>query len=277
MPQRRTHPSPFEFDRFSPGLGTYSLTGVDGIEAMTRALETGYRHIDTARLYGNEREVGEALQRADVDREDILVATKVAHFEEHEKTPEYVRMAVSESINRLGISTLDVVYHHWPRDVSDVETVLPVLAEFVERGVVDNIAVSNYPIRYLELIDDIIDIPIAAHQIEMHPLLQQEELYEYLRNRDIPLVAYSPLAQGMVSDITALNDVAAKHESNPYSVSLAWLEQKDDVVPIPRSSSIAHIEQNYTARSLELDEKDIEKIESIEQTDRLEDPEWMAW
>lgn len=275
---RKTSPrSPFETDRFQPGLGTYSLTGPDGVETIASALEAGYRHVDTARLYGNEAEVGEALQRADVDRDDVLVATKVAHFEEPEKTPEYVRTAVTESRERLSVDTIDVLYHHWPRNEAEVETVLPVLGEFVEDGGVDHLAVSNYPIRYLERVGDLVDVPIAANQVEMHPLFQQDDLYEYLRAHDIPLVAYSPVAQGEVVDVAELNEIADKHQSDPYSVSLAWLLQKDGVVPIPRSSTIAHIEQNFAARELELDEEDVEKIESIEQTKRLEDPNWMEW
>lgn len=267
----------FEDERFSPGLGTYSLTDEDGTDIIRTALESGYRHVDTARVYGNESEVGNALDMAAVEREDVLVATKVAHAEEPEPTSDYVRTAVNESRDRLGVDRIDLLYHHWPRHESDVETVLPVFEELVEEEAVANVAVSNYPIRYLERIEELIDIPIIANQIEMHPLLQQTELYDYLRERNIHLVAYSPIAQGDVFDVPELVDIAAKHGTTPASVSLAWLLDKEGVTPIPRSSSPEHIKANLSARDLTLDGGDIATIESIDREKRLEDLEWMEW
>ena len=99
------------------GFGTYTLTGTDGTELVTAAIEAGYRHVDTARLYENEREVGDAIEAASVDRDDLFVATKVAHFEEPEPTPGYVRTAIEQSRERLGVESLDLLYHHWPRSV----------------------------------------------------------------------------------------------------------------------------------------------------------------
>jgi len=264
-------------ERFSPGLGTYTLTGEEGTDIIRTALEAGYRHVDTARLYGNERAVDDAIHAATPDREDILVATKVAHSEHGEPTPQDVREAVAESSECFGTDQLDLVYHHWPRRESDVETVLPVFEELVDEGAIANIGVSNYPIRYFERIDDLIDLPLAAHQVEMHPLLQQSELYEYLRNREIPLVAYSPIAQGEVFDMPELIDIAEKHDATPASVSLAWLFGKEGVVPVPRSSSTEHIKANLAARNLTLDDEDVERIESIDREKRLEDPDWMEW
>jgi 2,5-diketo-D-gluconate reductase B len=264
-------------ERFSPGLGTYTLTGEEGTDTIRTALEADYRHVDTARLYGNERAVGNAIHAAALDREDILVATKVAHFEHGEPTSQNVRKAVEESRERLGTDRLDLVYHHWPRREGDVETVLPIFEELVDEGAIANIGVSNYPIRYFERIDDLMNLPVTAHQVEMHPLLQQSELYEYLRNRDIPLVAYSPIAQGKVFDVPELVDIAEKHDATPVSVSLAWLFGKEGVVPVPRSSSTEHVKANLAARDLTLDDEDVERIESIDREERLEDPDWMEW
>lgn len=269
-------PDLFEEERFNPGLGTYSLTGEEGTDIIRTALESGYRHVDTARLYGNESEVGDALDAA-VEREDVLVATKVAHAEETEPTPNYVRTAVEESRDQLGIDRIDLLYHHWPRHESDIETVLPVFEELVDEGAVANVAVSNYPIRYLERIEELIDIPIVANQIEMHPLLQQTELYDYLRERNIHLVAYSPIAQGEVFDVPELVNIAEKHDTTPASVSLAWLLDKEGVTPVPRSSSPEHIRANLAACDLTLDGDDIATIESIDREKRLENPEWMEW
>jgi 2,5-diketo-D-gluconate reductase B len=277
MAVARLAPDLFENEQFSPGLGTYSLTGKEGTDLIQTALESGYRHIDTGRTYGNESEVGNALDAAAIDREDVLVATKVAHAEETEPTPDYVRTAVNESQDRLGVDQIDLLYHHWPRDKSDIETVLPVFEELVDEETVANIAVSNYPTRYLERIEELVDIPIVANQIEMHPLLQQRELYQYLREQNIYLVAYAPIAQGEVFDVPKLVDIAEKHDTTPASVSLAWLFDKDGVIPIPRSSSREHIEANLAARDLTLDDDDIATIESIDREERFENPNWMEW
>ncbi|WP_266083149.1 aldo/keto reductase [Haladaptatus caseinilyticus] len=277
MTVSRTDQHLFEDTVFQIGLGTYSLTGGKGTETIQSALEYGYRHVDTARLYENERNVGDALTRADVDREDVLVATKVGHFEEPEKTPTYIQEAVTASLDRLGVDTIDLLYHHWPRDESEVETVLPVFDKLVDEGLVANVGVSNYPIRYLEMVSTLIDAPLVANQVEMHPLLQQQELYAYLQDQDMTLVAYSPLAQGEVFDVPDLVEIAEKHETTAAAVSLAWLAQKEGVVPIPRSSKDAHIQQNLDTRTLSLDAEDIETIESLNKKERLEDPPWMTW
>lgn len=267
----------FDSDPYRLGLGTYSLTGEEGTDAMIAAIEVGYRHLDTATLYGNEEEIGAAIERASVDRDELFVATKIAHNEEPGPTPEYVRTGVDESREKLGCDTIDLLYHHWPRGREDIETVLPVFEELVDEGIVERVAVSNYTIADVELARELVDVPLFANQIEMHPLLQQDDLYEYLREQDMYAVAYSPLAQGMVFDVPELRDIAAKHDTTPANVSLAWLRSRDGVVPIPRSSSEEHIRANFRARELSLDDEDRERIAAIDETLRCENPDWMEW
>ena len=259
------------------GFGTYSLTGDEGRTVVRSAIEHGYRHLDTARLYENEREVGEVIDAADVDRDDLFVATKVAHFEEPEKTPEYVETAVEESFERLGLDRIDRIYHHWPRNRDDIETVLPRLEEFVETGSVGELGVSNYTAADVELARDLVDVPIAADQVEMHPLLQQDELREALRDTETRLVAYSPLAQGAVFEEDAVAAVADEHDISAAVVSLAWLLSKEGVDAIPRTSSTTHLRDNLRAINLDLDSEDVERIDAIERTHRCEDPDWMTW
>lgn len=259
------------------GLGTYTLTGTDGTELITAAIEAGCRHIDTARLYENESEVGDAVEAASIDQEDLFVATKIAHFEEPETTPDYVRTAVSESRERLGVESLDLLYHHWPRSVEDIDTVLPVFENLYGEGVVDRIGVSNYRIADIGRAEELIDVPLTANQVEVHPLLQQNELYEFCCERDITVVAYAPLAQGNVFDVPQIVDIADKHDATPALVSLGWLLSRDGVAAIPRSGSSAHIEENLHALALELDKEDLERIDAVEETHRCEDPEWMEW
>lgn len=258
------------------GLGTYSLKGDEGTDTVEAAIDAGYRHIDTARLYENEAAVGEAIAASDVDREDLFVATKVAHFEEPEKTEEYVRTAVEESFERLGLDRIDLLYHHWPKGQDDIETVLPVLEEFVESGSVSNLGVSNYTPDDISLARDLVDVPVDALQVEMHPFLPQDELREFLAGSDTELVAYSPLAQGEVFEEDAIVEIAEKHDASPPAVSLAWLLSKG-VAAIPRTSSVDHLRDNLEARDLELDEEDVERIDAIDRRHRCEDPSWMSW
>lgn len=258
------------------GFGTYSLTGDDGGAAIETAIDVGYRHLDTAHLYDNEDEVGEAIAAAAVNREDLFVATKVAHFEEPEKTEAYVQETVEESFERLGVGTIDLLYHHWPRAQEEIETVLPVLEEFVEAGDVRNLGVSNYRIEDLELARDLVDVPIAANQVEMHPLMPQAELREYLADTETELVAYAPIAQGEVFDVPEITAVADKHDSNEATVSLAWALEKGTVA-IPRTSDADHARSNFAALELDLDDEDVERIDDIDRTLRCEDPEWMRW
>lgn len=267
----------FENDAYRLGLGTYSLTGEDGIDAMVAAIEAGYRHIDTARLYGNESEVGTAIDRASVDREDLFVATKIGHFEEPEKTPDYIRSGVEESLEALGVETIDLLYHHWPRRPEEIDTVLPVFEELVDAGDVAHVGVSNYTIDDVRRALDLVDTPLVADQVEMHPLLQQDDLHEFLQRNGMYLVAYSPIAQGKVFDVPEIREIADEHDTSAATVSLAWLLSKESVVAIPRSSSEAHIRENLAARELELDSEDVRRIESIDATVRCEDPQWMEW
>lgn len=259
------------------GFGTYSLTGESGVKAMTTAIDRGYRHLDTARLYGNQTEVGEAIERSDVPREELFVATKIGHFEEPEKTIEYVINGVRDNLDRLGLDTADLLYHHWPRRSSELETVLPAFNTLVEDGFAEHVGVSNYTTDDLERADELLDVPLFANQIEMHPLLPQRELRAAVRERGASVVAYSPLAQGAVFDVPEISAVAAKHGVNEATVSLAWLLSKDGVAAIPRSKSPAHIRSNYEALQLELDDEDIERIDGIDHRKRCEDPDWMEW
>ncbi|SFT01434.1 aldo/keto reductase [Halostagnicola kamekurae] len=266
-----------ENDAHGLGFGTYSLTGEDGIDALVTALEAGYRHLDTARLYGNEAEVGEAIDRADVDRDELFVATKIAHFEEPEKTPEYVRNGVEESRSRLGIDTIDLLYHHWPRNRDDIETVLPVFNELVETEAVERVGLSNYTPSDLELADELLEPSPYAVQAEMHPYLPQEKLRGAVRDRGAFFVAYSPIAQGEVFEDTTISAIADERDTTEAAVSLAWLRSKDGVVPIPRSKTPEHIRSNREALELDLTDEAIERIDDIDRRLRCEDPEWMQW
>lgn len=184
---------------------------------------------------------------------------------------------VDGCLDRLRTDYVDLLYVHWPADPYDPETTLGAFQELYDDGKIEHVGVSNFEIETLDTAREVLDAPIAANQIECHPLLQQEELREDARRHDHTVVAFCPLAQGDVFDVSEIQDVAEKHDASPAQVSLAWLLSKDNVVVIPKASSEAHMRDNLAARDLELDDEDIEKIDDIEREHRIIDREYARW
>lgn len=261
------------------GFGTLQLTDPDeGADAVTRAIGVGYRHIDTAQKYENEDVVGSGIQQADVERDDLFVATKIR---ETNLAYEDVLETADRSLERLGLETVDLLYVHWPavsgeRDRYNPEETLSAFDELVDQERVRHVGVANFSVGLVEEAQAHLDAPVFANQVEMHPLLQQDELVEYARDNDMYLVAYCPMMRGSIGDVPELAELAAKYDATPGQISLAWLASKDNVVPIPRSSG-AHIRENYRALEIDLDEEDVERIETIERERRVVDPDKGPW
>jgi len=255
------------------GIGTAGLEPDACLESVTHALDVGYRHVDTAEMYENQAAVGDAIQASAVDRDDVFLATKISP---ENLAYDDVREHADVCRERLGVDVIDLLYVHWPTSAYDPEETLRAFDELHDDGVIRNVGVSNFTPDMLDDARDHLHAPILAHQVECHPLLQQDELRAYARKHDHRLVAYSPLAKGAVFDAPELVDLAAKHDATPAQVSLAWLRELD-VAAIPRSSSPAHIDENYDARALELDDQDLARIDAIDRTQRQIDPDDAPW
>jgi len=257
------------------GLGTWQNEDPEECaNSVKTALEMGYKHIDTAQIYGNEEHVGKGLEEAEVDREDYFLASKV-WTDQLER--ENVIESTKESLEKLGVESVDLMYVHWPSGEYDPQDTLKGFKELIHSGEIKAIGISNFTPEQVDKAMEIAPKHIIANQVEMHPLLQQEELLEKCREHDIKLVAYSPLARGKVFDIPKLNEIAEKHGVSEAQVSLAWLMQKEGVVVIPKATGEDHIRDNYNALDLELDEEDVEKIDSIEREERQVDPDFAPW
>ncbi|MFB6071159.1 MAG: aldo/keto reductase [Halanaeroarchaeum sp.] len=250
------------------GIGTYDLGPDDCTASVASALNVGYRHVDTAEMYENEGAVGRAIDLADVSRDDVFVATKI-----HSRNLSYENVLehANASRDRLGVEAIDLLYVHWPIRAYDPEETLAAFDELHDRGAIRAVGVSNFTPSLLEEAMAVLDAPLFAHQIECHPLLQQEELRRYARDRDHYLVAYAPLAKGAVTEEPVVRDVAAAHDATAAQVSLAWLLSKENVVPIPRSSSETHVRENFEALTVELDRSAIDRIDGIDRTQRQVD------
>ncbi|WP_136687912.1 aldo/keto reductase [Halorhabdus amylolytica] len=258
------------------GLGTWQNEDPKQCaESVRTALEMGYRHVDTAEFYGNEDAVGEGIARADVDRDEIFLATKV-HPSATGVAYEEVLEAAENSRERLGVESLDLLYVHWPTGEYDPEETLPAFDELRESGLIEHVGVSNFEPYNLDRALDVLDVPLFANQIEMHPLLPQAELREYADEHDHHVVAYSPLARGDVFDVPEITEIAKKHGVSEAQVSLAWVRQKG-AYPIPKATSEAHIRDNFGSLDLELDADDIAAIDAIDRTERHVDFDSAPW
>jgi len=245
------------------GLGTM---GIDEPGAIETAIDVGYRHLDTAQIYDNEAVVGEAIESSPVARDTLTVATKLWI---DRLAADDVRPGTRASLDRLGLDAVDLLYVHRPRGDYDPETTLPALDEVLDAGLTSHVGLSNFEPDQLATARAVLDAPIAAHQVEFHPYFQQDELLADAREHDYPLVAYSPLAGGKVFDDPVLDDIAYKYDSSPAAVAIAWLTSYDNVVTIPKASSEAHLRANFEASDLDLDEEDVARIESIDETVEL--------
>ncbi len=257
------------------GFGTWQNTAPSQCAtSVSEAISSGYRFIDTAQIYRNEQYVGKGIAQSGIPREELIVATKVWNANlSHEK----VLTSTEESLKKLGLESIDILYVHWPAGAYHAEDTLSAFSELVDQRKVTHIAVSNFTIELLEEALDICDKPIIANQVEMHPLLKQKEMVEFLQNHNMYLVAYSPLTRGYVFKIPELTGIAQKHEVTEAQVSLAWLMNYQNVVPIPKATSTEHIRDNFSALQLALDQEDREKIESITIEKRMVNTRFAPW
>ncbi|MEF8812207.1 MAG: aldo/keto reductase [Halovenus sp.] len=258
------------------GFGTWENDVHDQcVESVRTALETGYRHIDTAQIYRNEEAVGDGIAAADVAREDIFLATKVWTSR---LSPEAVVETTRESLEKLGTDYVDLLYVHWPAGEYDPEETLGAFDRLADEGSVRHVGVSNFEPHHVDRAREVLDAPVFANQVEIHPFLQQEELREYAAETDLELVAYSPLARGDVLGDETLESIADKHDATAPQVALAWLRDLD-ITAIPKATSEAHIRDNWESLTVDLDEEDHERIASLDRGTRQVYPDFApdAW
>ncbi|WP_144924997.1 aldo/keto reductase [Halorubrum salsamenti] len=253
------------------GLGTWENDDPSQCaDSVKTALEAGYRHVDTAQIYGNEAAVGKGVTAADVDRDDVFLATKVWI---DSLAPEDVAASTRESLQKLDTGYVDLLYVHWPAGEYDPEETLPAFAELRDDGLIDRIGVSNFEPHHLDAATDALGEAPFANQVECHPLLRQAELREYADANDVELVGYSPLARGKILDDPTIADIAEKHGVSAAQVSLAWLRAKG-VTAIPKATGEDHLRDNLASLGLELDDEDVETIDTLGRTDRQLNPDF---
>jgi len=239
------------------GFGTARMTGEECQQAVEAALEVGYRHVDTAQLYDNEAAVGEALEAADVPREEVFVVTKVhssalAYDDVHEST--------RASLGRLGLETVDLLLLHAPSSNVPLEETIGAVNELQREGAVEHIGVSNFSIPQLEVAIECSETPIVTNQVKYHPYHGQGDLLEFCIDEGVCLTAYSPLAEGVVIGDERLEAIGDSHDASAPQVALAWLLAQPSVAAIPKAASRRHIEENYGALEVELGEAQLREV-----------------
>jgi len=257
------------------GLGTYRMQGNACRAAVESALGLGYRHIDTAEMYGNEEAVGAAIAASGVARKDLHVTTKVWH---ENLAPDAIRKAFDASLTKLRLDHIDLYLVHWPSKVMNLAAVFETLETLKAGGFVRAIGVCNFNLALLRKAVDEIKAPIACNQIEYHAMLDQTPVRSYLAKTSIPLVAYAPLAQGRAAANETLIAIARKHGATPAQVALKWLLDQDGVAAIPKASRAESQQANLDALKLKLDDEDWKAIAALPKDKRFVNPGFApAW
>lgn len=239
------------------GLGTWRMTGRTCRRAVETALDLGYRHVDTAQLYGNEREVGAALSNAAVDREEVFLTTKLGPANrDHDSVIESTR----ESLRKLDTEYVDLLLIHQPNPTTSLAKTLGAMNELVSEGDVRHLGVSNFGIERLHAAREHSDAPILTDQVQYHPFWDQTTLLDYCQIHDIMLTAYSPLAHGGAIRDGLLEEIGARYEKTPAQVALRWLIQQENVSTIPKSTSPAHLEANLQVFDFELTDDEMRSV-----------------
>lgn len=259
------------------GLGTFRLKDQQAFDAVYAGLELGYRHIDTAQIYGNEAEVGKAIKASKVPPKELFVTTKIwtDQFSEGKLIP-----SLKDSLHKLQLERVNLTLIHWPspNDEIPLNVYLQQLLQAKREGLTELIGLSNFTIKHTQQAIDIIGAnEIATNQIEVHPFLQNRKLVEFLRAQGIHITAYMPLAVGRVLKDPVIQWIAEAHQATPAQIALAWSLQQGYAV-IPSSTKRDNLQSNLLAANIKLRNEEINAIAELERGDRIANPGFApAW
>jgi 2,5-diketo-D-gluconate reductase B len=241
------------------GLGTWDLRGRTCARVVEQALRLGYRHVDTAEMYDNEREVGEGLRAAHVRRDDVFVTTKIwpSHF-----APRELERTAKECLARLRLSEVDLLLLHWPNPQIPLADTLGALCKVKREGLARHIGVSNFTVALIEQAVRIASEPLVCNQIEVHAFLDQSKVIAACQERGMALVAYSPIARGGLKSSQVLARIGKAYGKTAAQVGLRFLVQQKIVV-IPRTSRVERLSENCAIFDFQLSEAEMAEITAL--------------
>jgi 2,5-diketo-D-gluconate reductase B len=253
------------------GFGTFTLEGRDCREMVKAALSIGYRHIDTAKMYGNEEAVGAGIRESEVAREQVFLTSKVwmdqLHYDD-------LTAATEDSLSKLATDHLDLLLIHWPNDRVPLTESLRALEDLQRAGKVRYVGVSNFTVALMREAVEQNGADVVCNQVEYHPFLNQQPVLNEARRLGLFLTAYCPLAKGRAPKDPTLQAIGEKHGKTAAQVALRWLIQHGDVAAIPKASSRAHAEANFDIFDFQLDQSDLAQIAQLPGGTRIINPSW---
>jgi 2,5-diketo-D-gluconate reductase A len=249
------------------GFGVFQIEPKDTVEAVSTAFQVGYRHIDTAEMYGNEKEVGEAVAKFGLDRADVFVTSKLTN---NAHRLDDARRAFDASLDALGFDYLDLFLIHWPLPTKydgDFVSTWQTLEEFYREGRARSIGVSNFQPHHLRRLHEATEITPAVNQIEVHPFLTQDDVRAFCAEHQIAVEGWSPIGQGAVLDDPAIGSIAERVGRTPAQVVLRWHIQRGDII-FPKSVTPSRIKENFEIFDFELSDGDVAEISALNKNQR---------
>jgi len=253
------------------GFGTWQLKGDECQRSVHAALETGYRHIDTAQAYENEAEIGRVLNESGIPREELFLTTKIWR---EQLDAVSLQTSFEQSLDRLQTDYVDLLLIHWDNDEIPMDETLQAMNDLQDEGRVKQIGVSNFTVPRLHAAIEASRSPIFTNQIEYHPFLGQADIRAYCLSKHILLTAYCPIARGEVMKNEEISKIAEEHGKSPAQVTLRWLLQQEQVVAIPKSSDPQHIRSNFDIFDFSLSAEEMNQIYRLERNQRIIDPDF---
>ena len=245
------------------GFGVWQVPAEDTAEAVAKALDVGYRHIDTAEMYGNEQGVGDGIRASGIDRGDIYITSKL---DNGDHKPDDARRAIETTLEKLGSRHLDLFLIHWPlptRYGGDFVQTWKALESFKEEGLTDSIGVSNFQTHHLDVLEEQCEVTPAVNQVEVHPYMLNHAVAAYGESLGVITEAWSPLANGNLIEEPELDHIAERHGKSVPQIVLRWHLQKGYVI-FPKSVTPERIEQNFDLFGFELSDEEMDHISNLD-------------
>jgi len=251
------------------GFGTFRMKGDECTQAVENALHVGYRHLDTAEIYENEKAVGDGIRSVGIDREELFITTKAWM---DDMSPDGVRKSLEQSLRDLDIDYVDLWLIHWPNPAFEVEETLATMMKEVDAARVRHIGVSNFPAALFERAAKV--APVVCNQVEYHPYLAQTKVIEAARKHDALVMAYAPLGIGKCHADPAIAKIGSKYGKTAAQVTLRWFMQQPKVGAIPKASSYEHAKENFEVFDFELSVEDMAAVTALARGERMITPDF---